>query len=357
MDHTGGLIESLMATGAILVLACGLYLVSRKVKQIPYPVLLFFTGLILSSADFQIFKSLVLEPEMVLFIFLPILLFESAFHFDYKEFRKILLPGFLLSTIGLIVSALIIALLLNLILNLSFVHSLIYGAVISSTDPIAVLTILKSIGVPKKLQLLLDGESFLNDATSVIGYRIVLGLLGTGAAINSDFVLRQGVFPFLYTFIGGLAWGMIAGFISSEFIALIKNVKAVEITITIILATLVFAIGEAYLHVSGIIAVLGAGLVLGNYGKTKISPSVLHDVSEQWEFFAFLVTAVIFFLIGYEIKLEEIIANGGEILLATLILTVARFVSIIIVTIKIKTILSTIPLFPFPLLTRFKTLR
>lgn len=321
-------LESVLGICVALMIGSILYLVSKKINSIPYTVLLLIVGISLSPLKLEIFEVIRLTPGSVMFIFLPILLFESAFNFDFREFRRILTPGFLLASIGLLLSAITIAFGLNIFLQIPFLDALMYGCVISSTDPIAVLTIFKQLGVLKKLQLLVDGESFLNDATSVIMFRIISTMVvGSMGAFDSSQIF-EGFGSFFFVLLGGVVVGIVLGYLFSEIISKIKNVSLVEITLTIIFAHLVFIISEDFLHVSGIIAVLISGLVIGNYGRTKISPQVTHNMHQMWNLLVFLATSLIFLLIGYEINISLLIENLHIVIIATLLVLVGRALSV-----------------------------
>jgi len=334
MNTSDYLIEGLVSFCLVILVASAIYLLSQKYKTIPFPVMLFLAGLLSSLLGLHFFGAIKLSPEVVLYVFLPLLLFESAFNFDFREFRRILVPGFILSSVGLVISALVIAVILQVILQIDFLQALLFGAVISSTDPIAVLSIFKQIGVPQRLLLLVDGESFLNDATSVIGYRLILGVVtaiiaagGQSATFGATEILA-GLLNFIYVFAGGFLIGALLGFIFAEIVSLIKNVKLVEISLTVVLAILAFVVTDHFLKMSGIIAALGAGLVMGNYGRTKISPKIVHNIHEQWEFLIFIITALIFFLIGYEINLAEFGGNLGMVAVSVMALLLGRLASV-----------------------------
>lgn len=312
----------------VLGVSCMIFLFSEKINSIPYTVLLLITGIIFALFNPEPIEAIKLNPESVFLIFLPILLFESAFNFDFREFKRIITPGFLLATIGLVISSVIIAIPLTYIFQIPFAAAFMFGSVISSTDPIAVLSLFKQLGVPKKLQLLVDGESFLNDATSVIMYRITLGF-ATGAvgAVGSSEII-DGISSFLYLFLGGLIVGAVFGYVFSEIIFRIKNVSSVEITLTILLAHLVFITSEDLFGVSGIVAVLSAGLMLGNYGRTKISPEVTHSMHQIWDILVFMTTSIVFFLIGYEIHPQNILQKWQIITITIIAVLIARSISV-----------------------------
>jgi CPA1 family monovalent cation:H+ antiporter len=309
--------------------ASALYIFASRLKAIPYPVLLVAVGLILAPFAPEPLEAIRLNPGSVLFIFLPILLYESAYSFKLKELREIMVPGFLFASVGLVISAVVVALFFNLLFHLPFLESLLFGAVISSTDPIAVLSIFKQLGVPKRLQLLVDAESFLNDGTSVIMFRIIIAILGGGALYGfggKEIVDSFG--NFAVVLFGGLAVGVAFGYLFAHLIAPVKNVSSVEIALTIILAHLVFIVADHYLHVSGILAVLGAGVVMGNYGESKISPKVVKNMHLMWEFLVFITTSLVFLLIGYEINIVSLIRNFDLVLVLVLALFIGRSICV-----------------------------
>jgi CPA1 family monovalent cation:H+ antiporter len=326
--HDEGFMLTILGLCIALMIGSALYLLSRQFKSIPYTVMLVIAGMILSPFHIEAIETIKLSPEMVLYIILPILLFESAFNFDFKEFRRILTPGFLLASFGLLISAFVIAIPLSLIFNFPFIVAFFFGCVISSTDPIAVLTIFKNLGVPKRLQLLVDGESFLNDATSAVMFKILLPLIGVASFTIDANLLLNASFSFIFLLLGGAIFGAIAGYIFSIVIGRIKKAGVVEITLTIIIAHLVFILADDILKVSGIIAVLVCGLVLGNYGKSKISPEITHDMHEMWNLLVFISTSLIFLLIGYEINLGSLASNIIIIIVATFLTLVGRAVSV-----------------------------
>jgi len=298
--------------------------------------MLLLVGLLISSINPEILAGLKLTPSLVMFVFLPVLLFESAYHFNFRDLRKIIALASLLATFGLLLASAIIAVGLNLVLGISIPEAMLFAAAISSTDPIAVLSIFKKLGVPKLLQLNVDAESFLNDATSVILFRFFSGLVfvsyaGDGLNLNS-FAGEAGVqlLNFGYVFLGGLIVGGIAGLIFSEIIAQIKNANLVEVALPVVLSGFIFILAEHFLLVSGIIAVMAAGLVMGNYGKTKFSAEVVKTMGDTWDFLVFIATTIIFILVGYEINLISLISNWRYLLLGLALVYISRAVSVYI---------------------------
>lgn len=330
-EHQLELIQNAVL-GIILILSLTvvLALLSKKTKFIPYTVLLVLVGVFIKPGDFPPLDAMRLSPGLIFYIVLPILLFESAFNFDYTEFRRVFTPAFIFATLGLLICAFIIAIPMSIIFGIDFISALLFGSVISSTDPIAVLAIFKELGVPKKLQLLVDAESFLNDGTSVIMFKLLLGLTAgaAGLAQTKEMLLVTSAGNFVMVLVGGAAVGLIMGWLFAQIISSIKNNNNVEIILTLILATSVFMVAEHFLHVSGIIAVLLAGLILGNYGRSKISPKVSHEMHQTWSMLVFVFTSIVFLLIGYEIHIFDFVNNLTIILATILFLLIGRSVSI-----------------------------
>lgn len=323
-------LEVIIGLCLTLSIASALYVVSKKIRVIPFTFLLFATGILLSMTHIHAFDVIRLTPGTVLYAFLPILLFESAYNFEFHNFRKILTPGFWLATVGLLVSAVVVATPIHMFLDIPFMEALLYACVISSTDPIAVLTIFKQLGVPRKLQLLVDGESFLNDGTSVIAFRIILALVG-GAGASAGFgaaELGSSFINFLVVLFGGALVGVTLGFVATKVIQRLEDMAPVELTITVIMAHAAFILADHYLKVSGIIAVLGAGIVLGNYGHDHLSKKAQSDMHVIWDYLVFLTVSLIFFLIGYEMDLARLWDNRNAVMLATGALLVGRAVSV-----------------------------
>ncbi|MCA9385484.1 sodium:proton antiporter [Candidatus Dojkabacteria bacterium] len=308
--HSEIYLEIVLAFSAMLLLASILFLFAKKLKFIPFPVLLVLAGLLLAPLNLELLSSFKLTPGLVLFILLPILLFESAFNFDSRVFKKIALPAFLIASIGLILSTIIVALPLYFIFDIPFLASFLLGSIVSSTDPVAILTILKKMGVPLKLNLLIDAESFFNDGTSLVLFKIVsLLLLQTSTNSSVSSMVIQGFGSFIYITLGGLIIGALLGILFSKIISFISDAHFVEIGLTIVLAFSSFIIAEEFLHVSGVISVLMAGLVLGNFGRNKISPRVFKQLTSIWHFLVFIATVVVFLLIGLKVNVALIFEN------------------------------------------------
>jgi len=196
--------------------------------------------------------------------------------------------------------------------------ALIFGALIAATDPVAVVALFRSLGVPKQLLILLEGESLFNDGTAILVFNmmiaIALGVTEFSAAVFiSDFVLIAG---------GGLVVGILVSWIISYVIRVVNN-HLIEVTLTTVAAYGSYLIAEE-LHVSGVLAVVAAGLVIGNLGERGMSPTTRISLFNFWELAAYLANSFAFLLIGMVIDLSELISSWQPILIAIVAVLIAR---------------------------------
>ncbi|MEJ2144076.1 MAG: Na+/H+ antiporter [Acidobacteriota bacterium] len=291
--------------------------------QMPYTVALVLAGLLLGFT--HAINVPHLTKEILFSIFLPGLLFEAAFHIEFTQFWRnkttivsLAVPG-LAAAIALTVLILTPATeALHFAAGFNWRHALVFGALISATDPIAVVGIFKSLGVPKRLGVLLDGESLLNDGTAVVFFTLSLSLVA-GAAVHVgglalDFVSIVGF--------GGLI-GTAIGLAVSQ---VIRNVDdpMIETTLTTIAAYGSFVAAEHF-QFSGVIATVCAGMLCGNYAtRVGMSPSTRVAVETFGEYVAFALNSIVFLLIGFEVHLQTLFASWKVILLAYLAVIVGR---------------------------------
>jgi CPA1 family monovalent cation:H+ antiporter len=290
---------------------------------VPYTVALVFTGLVLGLL--HAFEAPHLTKALLFSVFLPGLLFEAAFHIEFKQFWQNRLTINSLALPGLVVAIALTALILTPVANkLLFVqdftwkHALVFGTIISATDPIAVVAIFKSLGVPKRLSVLLEGESLLNDGTAIVFFTLSLALV-TGTVVTAgglafDFIKIVGFGAFI---------GVGVGLAVSQVIRHVDD-PMIEITLTTIAAYGSFLTAENF-HYSGVIAAVAAGMLCGNYGaRIGMSPSTWIAVETFWEYVAFALNSVVFLLIGLEVHFQALLASWQAILIAYLVVTGGR---------------------------------
>jgi Na+:H+ antiporter len=289
----------------------------------PYTVALVIAGLALGSTSG--FQAPHLTKELLYSVFLPGLLFEAAFHLRFDKFwenRTVILslaiPGVAAATV---LTALLLtpsANALHFVEGFSFQQALVFGALISATDPIAVVGLFKSLGVVKRLAVLVEGESLLNDGTAAVLFSLILAFVtGRGASLGEaslTFVTVVGV---------GLLIGIALSFAVSIVIQRVDE-PMIEITLTTIAAYGSFVAAEHF-HVSGVIATVAAGMVCGNYAAhTGMSPSTRVAVESFWEYVAFALNSIVFLLIGFEVHVDALLESWEPILVAYLAVTLGR---------------------------------
>ena len=334
-----------MQTETILILLFSIAAaVAIAVRQlhVPYTVALVLTGLALGILN--LFTPPHLTKALLFSVFLPGLLFEAAFHIEFREFWRNRLTIASLAVPGVAAAVALTTVILTPAVNtlhlaqhFTWQYALVFGALISATDPIAVVAVFRSLGVPRRLSVLLEGESLLNDGTAIVFFTLSLTLV-TGVSVTSgqlatDFLKIVGF--------GGLI-GTAVGLAVSQVIKQIDDAM-IEITLTTIAAYGSFVTAEHF-HCSGVIAVVAAGVLCGNYGaRTGMSPSTRVAVETFWEYVAFALNSMVFLLIGLEVHFHAFLASWKVILVAYLVVTAGRALVIFVVSSLIRKTREKIP--------------
>lgn len=306
----------------LFIVATAVAIAVRRLR-IPYTVGLVLAGILLGVT--HAFQPPHLTKDLLFSIFLPGLLFEAAFHIDFTQFWRnrvsiasLAVPGVVAAT------ALTTVILTPVVAGLDFVsgfdwrYALVFGALISATDPIAVVALFKSLGAPKRLSILMEGESLLNDGTGIVFFTLSVSIVagtevGAGALVL-DFVSIVGV---------GVIIGVAVGLAVSQIIRQVDE-PMIEITLTTIAAYGAFVTAEHF-HYSGVIATVTAGMFCGNYGaRTGMSPSTRIAVETFWEYVAFALNSIVFLLIGFEVNIGTLLSAWHIVLVAYLVVTLGR---------------------------------
>jgi CPA1 family monovalent cation:H+ antiporter len=264
---------------ALLLVASGVAMATKWVR-VPYTLALIIVGLVISPMHFL--PIVHVSPELILLIFLPALLFEAAWNLKLDHLRENWLPILTLAVVGVAVSVGVVGAVLHFGIGLGWSSALLFGAMISATDPVSVLALFKRLGAPKRLTAIVENESLFNDGTAVVFFRIILGIvIGTTAGSAGDLALHS-LREFCLVVFGGVAIGATIGILASVLTSYFDD-HLLEITLTTIVAYGSFLIAES-LHVSPVIAVLAAGLIIGNYGRQRgMSPTTQVAVNSFWE--------------------------------------------------------------------------
>ncbi len=287
---------------AILIVVSLVAVAVRRVR-VPYTVALVLVGLALSAWGFLYVE---MTPELVLALFLPPLLFEAAFHIQVGDLRVDAGPILTLAVVGVLLSTALLGYLLFVASILPLPVALLFAALISATDPVSVIATFKALGAPRRLTTLVEGESLFNDGTAIVVFQIMT-LLALGGTLDP----LRGLLDFVRISAGGILIGLLLGLIAAELIGRIDD-YLIETTLTTVLAYGAYLLAEQF-HVSGVLAVVMAGLVNGNIGHRRMSPTTQIVLLNFWEYLAFLANSFVFLLIGMNVRLEELIANAYAI--------------------------------------------
>jgi CPA1 family monovalent cation:H+ antiporter len=275
--------------------------------KLPPPVLLGVIGLALGgfpSLMFQlgwaakpdalgdIFVELPVSSATFIYVFLPLLVFEAGIATDVRRMLDDAAPILLLAVVATLVTTALIGLALWPLANVPLVICLLLGAVVSTTDPAAVIAIFRDIGAPARLTRLVEGEALLNDAAAIALFAVLLGMIMTAREPRLGAGLRE----FFSSFIGGGLLGLLAGRALLSVIPWLRDDRLAEATLTVALAYGVFIAAERLLHVSGIVAVLGSGLAVSFLGRSRINPHNWSFLTELWDQIAFWARSLIFVL-------------------------------------------------------------
>jgi monovalent cation:H+ antiporter, CPA1 family len=331
------LIWLLIAASAIAVVA--------KYLRIPYTVSLVLGGLLLSLLRLPFLSPLQpdqrphwLTPDVILILFLPALVFEGSVKIDVRDLLRDYAPLLVFANVGVLVSTLVTGYLVHWAIGLPILIALLFGAIISATDPISVLAIFKNLRMSKRLSVIIEGESLLNDGTAVVVFQILLaGVVGGGLSIGRE------IGEFLLAVVGGAALGSVLGYAGNKVMQTISDPQ-VEITLTTIVAYGSYLLAN-HLHWSGVIATASAGLIVGNFGAKKgMSDQTRAALESFWEYLAFVMNSLIFLLIGLEVHVDRLAHAWLPIVFAIAAVVIGRSVSIYLLAPVSNLFAETIPL-------------
>jgi monovalent cation:H+ antiporter, CPA1 family len=296
------------------VVAC-LVGIAAYFSKLSYTIFLVIVGLLLSILkpfDIQLSK------EMILFVFLPPLLFEGSLHMKFDYLRRYAWPIGILAMVGTVVSAGLIALAARSLLNFGWESALLLGVILSPTDPVSVLSLFKQHGAPKGLQMILEGESVFNDGIGIVFYVILLKTLS-----GEEVTAVSGSLEFLKIVLGGAAVGLALGYLAHIVISQIND-HLTEILISLVCAYGSFVMAETF-HFSGVISTVLAGLLMGNLAlRHAMSESTRESLLLTWEVLAFMSNSAVFLLIGLSVNIGNLLGSIGLILAAVAFMLLSR---------------------------------
>jgi len=275
--------------GLVLFVASLVAMATRRIGM-PYSVGLVLAGFALALTPFRL--NLHITPDLIMQVFLPPLVFDAAIRIEWRSFRREFPLLFALVTIGVALAALLVAAAMHWLTGWSWLAAGFFGVLIAATDPVSVIAAFKELRVDHRLQLLVESESLLNDGIAALGFALLAGIAagaGAGPVEIGTALVRIAI--------GGTTCGLAIGW-AVLWIAARTEDPLVEITLTMIAAYGSFLLAEQ-LHMSGVLATLSAGILVGNFGKLgSLSAAGRPMLLNLWEFAAFVANSFVFILIG-----------------------------------------------------------
>ena len=312
---------SIEETLVVLLLIAAAVAVAVRRVGVPYTVGLVVVGLIVGLVTHP--SAVSLSSDLVFYVFLPILLFEAAFNLEARhllaDWRRVLA----LAVPGVLVAFALTAAGVHLLGGTTWVVALLFGALIAATDPVSVVALFRRLGVPERLTTMVEAESLFNDGTAAVVFAIVLAAVVDGGSVG----VAPAVGRFVWMAVGGMAVGLAVGYVASALHRRIDD-HLIEVTLSTIVAFGAFLLGQL-LGMSGVVACVTAGIVVGNYGRHRgMGPVTRVTMGTVWEYAAFVANSLIFLLIGLRLDLSLIVDHVGLVLIAFAVVVAARAVTV-----------------------------
>lgn len=315
----------LLEASVLLSIAVLISLFTRRI-HIPLTVVLAAAGLIVSEAGADLAIAQLISGEgfenLVLNLFLPILIFEAALNLSTREFMRNLLPIGMLATVALAISALLVGLSIVWAIGWAVAVALLFGVVVSATDPVAVVSVFREVGVSNRLLTLVEGESMLNDGVAIVLSQILLV-----AALGGSVSVGEGFFDFILVFAGGVAIGGVIGIVAVLLLPLLGRLPAAAMSIAVAYGSYVMA--DTVLGFSGVMATVAAGVLVGSMTESRANRTVREILHELWDALAFVANALLFLFIGLTLDFAQLGDNLGAIGIATIAVLVARPMAVV----------------------------
>ncbi|WP_137905569.1 Na+/H+ antiporter [Chryseobacterium sp. 2VB] len=280
---------------AVLLSVMILVMIGQKLK-VAYPIFLVIAGLLISFVPGM--PRIEIEPDLVFLIFLPPILFEAAWFTSWQDFHKWRKQIFSMAFGLVFLTSIVVAYLSSSIIpGLTVAMGFLLGGVNSPPDAVAATSVLKHMKIPKKITNILEGESLINDASSLIVFKFALA-----AVISGQFIWRDAVQDFFTMAIGGIAVGVAVGFLFGALLKVIPTNSNIDTIITLIVPYIMY-VGAEHFHFSGVLAVVAGGLLMSYNSHCYLSHTSRIQSGNVWSVLIFLMNTIIFILIGLELPI------------------------------------------------------
>jgi CPA1 family monovalent cation:H+ antiporter len=290
-------------------------------------VLLSLSGMIIDSLpgsflrDFlHELRAIPITADILLWVFLPILLFDTATKLDGRELLDDIGPILILAVVAVLMTTAAGGLAIWGVSSLSLTACLLVAAIIATTDPSAVTAVFREVGARRRLVLLVEGESLLNDAAAIALFTTLLGVITAAAGTGELVLAREVLVELTVDFLGGAVVGAALGRVAAVLVSRIDQGGPAEVTLSVALAYLSYALGEHYLDVSGVVAVVAAGLVFGTIGRMRVGTKEWQSVSVIWTQLGFWASSLVFVLASMLVPETVRAARPADLLLLAALL-------------------------------------
>ena len=322
----GELLPTALLEMSVLLGAAVLVGLAAQRLRLPLTVVLAVAGLIATQlgVDLALVEVLGGEgfKELLVNLFLPILVFEAAVTLSTREFMRNLVAITALATVALLISTVFVGVSLVWALAIPLAAALLFGALISATDPVAVIAVFREVGVSRRLLTLVEGESLLNDGVAIVLYNLLLGI----AVGTMTLRLGPAIGSFVVVSVGGLIIGALVGTAAALMLPLLSRLPSAAMSVAVAFGS--FVLAES-LGVSGVMSTVAAGIALGGMLESRASKAVRELLHELWESLGFIANALLFLFIGLVVDLQLLLDNIGVILVALVAVLVARPVAVV----------------------------
>jgi CPA1 family monovalent cation:H+ antiporter len=321
----GSFVEFVILILLLLFTATISLAVSNRI-HLPFPVVLVIVGILLAQLEMvsQPLQELFLHewfPPILLFILLPTLIFAAAFKLDARQLWYTLVPILILAVPGLLLSIALMGTTIWYFTPLNLPNALLLGTILSATDPVTIIALFKRLNAPKRLIILIAGESLFNNVAAIIATAIIFPLVSVGH-FPSD-MLWQGVETFAWKFSGGIMVGWMVALIGGWLLQQLEKNTFIETSLTILLVYGSFLLAEEGLEVSGVMTVAVLGIAMRSWKQSTISPITHQYLQQFWKYLAQVAYALIFLLTGLSLHLS-IWENIGLITIVIVAMLLSR---------------------------------